>query len=100
MKRYWPKRALFDYHPQSHRLGEFGLPGSNRPVYQPIQIHGCFIPGDLVTSYSINLLLMNGLHVQALESSLNTSLGAMPGKPQASFQVVKIYLCLKSMHNI
>ena len=45
-------------------------------------MYGYFFPGDLVTSYSINLLLMNEL--QYSESSLHTLIVVISGKSRAS----------------
>ena len=60
-------------------------------------MYGCFFPGDLAMSYSINRLFMTELPY--LESSLHIILVAtyMSGKPQASFQIVKNKRCLKSI---
>ena len=58
---------------------------SNRPVFQHIQIYGCFFPW-LLNEY--------------LESSLHILLVAMLDKPLASFWAVKHNLGFKSMQTI
>ena len=53
----------------------------------------CFFPGDLVTSYSINLSLMNEL--KYLESYLLNVYVAMSGSLGQAFRLSKTSLCLK-----
>ena len=56
-------------------ISQSKLSWHRRQVNWHVQIHGCLnLPGDLETSYSINLFLMNGL--QYLESMVQTDLGA------------------------
>ena len=66
---------------------------TNRPAYLHIQIYGCFFPGDLVTRYSIDLLLMN-----ELQSSLHTFCVAMSNNIHAIFRLQRTLrkeVCMK-----
>ena len=73
----------------------------NGPFSQCILIHGCFIPGNLETSYSLTYSSLNKFsHVSCWNSVCICYLPLWLDKPRTNFQVVKNHLCLKGMHRI